>query len=84
VKVAAVMRLSARRLVVGAEPLRPLHLRPAVHAVDAGANRFAGPRNDRGEGVGAAGDVHHRFHDLRVAGAAAQHAAERVLDGRPA
>ena len=70
-------RQAARGLQVGAERLRPGHLGDAVDLLQPGAHRVAGSGSVR-RGGDAVGGGQHRLDDLAVAGAAAQHAAQRV------
>ncbi len=67
--------------MVGAEAIGALHLRQSVGAGDAGADRAARFRHRR-IGIGAARHGVDGLDDLGVAGAAAEHAADAVLDLR--
>ena len=66
---------------VGAEPLADIDLGAPVKTLDSGPDRRAGCRH--GGFIGGASGIHHRVDDLGIAGAAAQNAAERVLDRLP-
>ena len=61
---------------IGAEQIGARDLGHAVDPRQARTDRSAGGRS----GGGGAAHVHHRIDDLAVAGAAAEHAAQRILD----